>query len=126
MQKTLLIAICLLQSCATFMGLCAADESPGPKYDPETLPKGHEYFDLRDGLGNCHLKFEREKTGRIAFLGGSITAMNGWRDHTIRYFEERFPDTKFEFISAGIGSLGSVPHAFRLEALHVGRLKRHP
>ena len=93
MQKTPLIAICLLQSCATFMGLCAADESPGPKYDPETLPKGHEYFDLRDGLGNCHLKFEREKTGRIAFLGGSITAMNGWRDHTIRYFEERFPDT---------------------------------
>ena len=84
-------------------------------YDPNVLPKGHEYFELRDGLANCRLKFEREKTGRIAFLGGSITAMGGWRDHTIKYFQERFPDTKFDFVSAGIGSMGSVPHAFRLE-----------
>ena len=28
---------------------------------------------------------------------------------------KKFPDTKFEFINAGIGSMGSVPHAFRLE-----------
>jgi sialidase-1 len=27
----------------------------------------------------------------------------------------KFPETKFEFINAGIGSMGSVPHAFRLE-----------
>ena len=85
------------------------------KYDPKVLPKGHEYFELRDGLANAHLKFAREKAGRIAFLGGSITASGGWRDHTIRYFQDKFPETKFEFISAGIGSMGSVPHAFRLE-----------
>ncbi len=84
-------------------------------YDPNILPKGHEYFEIRDGLANSRLKFEREKIGRIAFLGGSITAGGGWRDHTIRYFQERFPKTQFDFISAGIGSLGSVPHAFRLE-----------
>ena len=82
---------------------------------PTDLPKGHDYFDLRDGLANCQLKFEREKTGRIAFLGGSITAMSGWRELTIQYFQARFPDTQFDFISAGIGSLGSVPHSFRLE-----------
>src|SRR5262245_12964903 len=84
-------------------------------YDPSVLPKGHEYLELREGLANCRIKFEREKTGRIAFLGGSITAMGGWRDHTIKYFQEKFPNTKFDFISAGIGSMGSVPHAFRLE-----------
>lgn len=84
-------------------------------YDAEILPKGLEYYELRDGLANCRLKFEREKTGRIVFLGGSITAMRGWRDHIIRYFQEKFPQTEFDFVSAGVSSLGSVPHAFRLE-----------
>lgn len=85
------------------------------RYDSAKLPKGHDYFELRDGLANAHRKFEREKTGRIAFLGGSITASGGWRDHVMKYFQERFPQTKFEFIAAGIGSMGSVPHAFRLD-----------
>jgi hypothetical protein len=46
-------------------------------------------------------KFEREKTARIAFLGGSITAGGGWRDHAMKYFQAKFPQTKFEFIAAG-------------------------
>lgn len=33
----------------------------------------------------------------------------------MEYLEQKFPQTTFEFIGAGIGSLGSVPHAFRLE-----------
>ena len=33
----------------------------------------------------------------------------------MKYFQARFPQTKFEFIGAGISSMGSVPHAFRLE-----------
>ena len=84
-------------------------------YDPARLPKGHDYFELRDGLANCQRKFSREKTGRVIFLGGSITAGGAWRQHTCDYLAKKFPDTKFEFINAGIGSMGSVPHAFRLE-----------
>jgi lysophospholipase L1-like esterase len=84
-------------------------------YDANVLPKGHEYFQLRDGVNNARVKFEKEKTGRVAFLGGSITAAPGWREPVMRYLEKRFPETRFEFIGAGIGSLGSVPHAFRLE-----------
>ncbi len=84
-------------------------------YNPNKLPQGREYFELRDGIANAQLKFEREKVGCIAFLGGSITAGGGWRDHTMKYFQAKFPQTKFEFIAAGIGSMGSVPHAFRLE-----------
>ena len=49
------------------------------------------------------------------FLGDSVTAGGAWRQHTCDYLTRKFPDTKFEFINAGIGSLGSVPHAFRLE-----------
>jgi sialidase-1 len=88
---------------------------PAHQYDANALPKGREYFELRDGLQNARHQFEKNKTGRVAFLGGSITASPGWREPVMRYLEKRFPQTRFEFIGAGIGSLGSVPHAFRLE-----------
>jgi len=71
-------------------------------------------FDLRHGLTNCRIKFQREKTGRVAFLGGSITYNPGWRDMLCRYLQQRFPETEFEFIAAGIPSTGSTPGAFRL------------
>jgi hypothetical protein len=61
------------------------------------------------------MQFTKNKTGRVAFLGGSITAMHGWREKVCNYLTERFPETKFEFIHAGIPSTGSTPGAFRLE-----------
>ena len=73
------------------------------------------YHELRDGLQNSRLAFEREKKGRIAFLGGSITYNGGWRDSLMTYFKQRFPHTDFEFIAAGIPSMGSTPSAFRLQ-----------
>ena len=103
------LAFCLVLSAAF------GQEKQPSGYDSVKLPKGRDYFELRDGLANARRKFAVEKKGRIAFLGGSITAGGGWRDHTMAYFEETFPETEFEFIAAGIGSLGSVPHAFRLE-----------
>lgn len=78
------------------------------------LPRGKEYFTLRDGLQNSQARFAGAKTGRVAFLGGSITFNPGWRDAVMRYLQLRFPETRFDFIAAGIPSLGSVPHAFRL------------
>ncbi len=81
---------------------------------PAETPYGYDYFTLRGGLPNCRVKFEREKKGCVAFLGGSITAMRGWRDLVCRALRQRFPDTEFDFINAGIGSTGSIPGAFRL------------
>jgi sialidase-1 len=81
-----------------------------------SLPTGDSYFQLRNGLANSRATFEREKFGRVVFLGGSITQSSGWRELVMDYLQKKFPDTKFEFITAGIGSLGSVPHAFRLES----------
>jgi len=86
------------------------------KYHPDLLPKSREYFELRGGLQNSGSKFVTEKKGRVAFLGGSITAaFPGWRESVMKWLQSRFPETEFDFIGAGIGSLGSVPHAFRFE-----------
>ncbi len=87
-----------------------ADQKP----DPST-PYGHDYFTMRGGLDNCRSKFAGEKTGRVAFLGGSITYAPGWRDQVCDDLQRRFPETKFEFINAGIPSLGSTPGAFRYQ-----------
>jgi sialidase-1 len=80
----------------------------------DVLPAGREYFQVRDGLANCKARFE-QGTGRVAFLGGSITFNGGWRDELMLYFQQTFPKTKFDFIAAGIPSIGSNGHAFRLE-----------
>lgn len=81
----------------------------------ETRLSSGPYHNTRRGLKNSFIKFEREKVGRVAFVGGSITQGTGWRDSVIQMLESRFPDTEFEFISAGISSMGSTPGAFRLE-----------
>ncbi|HSF45584.1 MAG TPA: SGNH/GDSL hydrolase family protein, partial [Chitinophagaceae bacterium] len=73
------------------------------------------YHTVRSHLGNSYLKFTTEKKGRVAFMGGSITEHGAWRNKICRYLQERFPDTEFEFINAGISSTGSTPGAFRLE-----------
>lgn len=82
------------------------------------------YHKLGGGLRNSQIQFERNKKGRVAFLGGSITYNSGWRDSVYAYLEKRFPETEFEFIAAGIPSMGTTPAAFRLErdVLSVGKI----
>jgi sialidase-1 len=58
------------------------------------------YHHTRTGLANCFRKFQNEKVGRVAFMGGSITESPGWRDKFSEYLIEKFPDTKFDFINA--------------------------
>ena len=70
----------------------------------------------RGTLANAFSKFEGEKKGTIAFLGGSITEMKGWHNMIMEDLKQRFPETTFTFIEAGISSTGSTPHAFRLES----------
>jgi sialidase-1 len=86
--------------------------------------KSENYYNTRGGLINSAIRFENEKSGRVAFLGGSITHNSGWRDSVSRAIQKRFPGTVFEFINAGIPSLGSVPDAFRInqDVLSNGRI----
>jgi lysophospholipase L1-like esterase/pimeloyl-ACP methyl ester carboxylesterase len=74
-----------------------------------------DFHSLRNKLHNAQIVFEKEKKGRVAFLGGSITYNGGWRDSICAYLQKRFPETKFDFIAAGIPSFGSTPGAFRFE-----------
>ena len=79
----------------------------------EKTPYGRDYFKMRGGLANSRIKFERAHKARVVFLGGSITEMAGWCALVCADLQRRFPRTEFEFINAGIASLGSTPHAFR-------------
>ena len=78
----------------------------------------------RGSYANSQLQFEKNKTGRVAFMGGSITQMNGYRPMVAVGLQKRFPKTKFEFINAGISSTCSTTGAFRLrsEVLAKGRV----
>lgn len=73
------------------------------------------HYNVRGSLQNSFVKFEKERKGRVAFLGGSITEMNGWKNAIEKQLQQRFPYTTFEFVEAGIGSTGTTPGSFRLQ-----------
>jgi sialidase-1 len=79
-------------------------------------PFDYDYYQCRAGLERCRSAFDKG-FGRVVFLGGSITHMeNGWRDLVASDLQNRYPDTAFEFINAGIPSLGSTAHSFRFNS----------
>jgi len=80
-----------------------------------TRPESHGRTMLRGELRNCRIRFTREKRGRVAFLGGSITNMEGYRPRFAAWLEKRFPETEFDFLNAGVSSTCSMTGAFRLE-----------
>jgi len=79
---------------------------------------------LRGEYNNSLTQFLGKKDGRVAFMGGSITQMNGYRPMVSDWLRERFPQTEFEFINAGISSTCSTTGAFRLKehVLDKGRI----
>ena len=55
---------------------------------------------IRGNHANSLLQFEKDKHGHVAFIGGSITEMNGYRPLMTKWLQERFPTTKFNFTNA--------------------------
>ena len=80
----------------------------------ESVTVGDSNFHLRGGFDNSRIQFTRGKTGHVAFIGGSITEMNGYRPMVSAMLTKRFPDTKFTFTDAGISSTCSTTGAVRL------------
>ena len=72
-------------------------------------------FLLRGDYRNSRIQFERNRQGHVAFLGGSITEMDGYRPMVCEMLETRFPDTEFTFTEAGVSSTCSDTGAFRLQ-----------
>lgn len=69
----------------------------------------------RQGLGNVLQKLQQGKEVNVAYLGGSITAANGWRVKTTRWLKEAFPKARIHEIHAAIGGTGSDLGVFRLQ-----------
>ncbi len=69
---------------------------------------------VRNGLPNFFAKAMNGDSVKVAYLGGSITAQNGWRVSSLNWFKQRFPKAKFSEINAAIGGTGSDFGVFRL------------
>ena len=55
-------------------------------------------------LGGCRLNDNCRGTAverRVAFLGGSITEMHGYRPRVMAMLQKKYPDVKFVEIAAG-------------------------
>jgi lysophospholipase L1-like esterase len=80
-----------------------------------SVPADCPNIKLRGSLANSRTVFERSKKGHVAFMGGSITEMNGYRPMVVQSLQRRFPDTTFTITDAGISSTTSTTGAFRLQ-----------
>ena len=85
-----------------------------------SLPFGDKVR-LRGSFENARITFERTGKGTVAFIGGSITEMNGYRPMVCEILQKRFPKTAFTFIPAGISSTCSTTGAFRFGADVLGK-----
>ena len=74
-----------------------------------------DHYHLRGSLTNSKLVFESTRRGHVAFIGGSITEMNGYRPLMSSYLQQQFPATRFTFTDAGIASTCSMTGAYRLQ-----------
>lgn len=108
LQATLFVVLALLTK---QQKICAADAA---------RPFG-ENVQFRGSVDNCRIQFEHDKKGRVAFIGGSITEMNGYRPMVCESLRKRFPETEFTFIDAGISSTCSTTGAFRLDSDVLGQ-----
>ena len=102
-MRLLLPALAL---CAAVLGRAADQEFP--------LAAAQEVR-ARGGLPNFFLK--AQTTGaevKVGYLGGSITAQNGWRVQTLAHFKRAYPQATFAEINAAIGGTGSGLGAFRV------------
>ncbi|MEM6470570.1 MAG: SGNH/GDSL hydrolase family protein [Planctomycetota bacterium] len=77
------------------------------------VPASNDAVIVRGDLSASQRVFEKGR-GVVAFLGGSITEMEGYRVYIAKSLRQRFPKTEFEFLNAGVASTCSHTGAFRL------------
>jgi len=96
-----------LALCAAVFGQAADKDYPLVEAR-EVTPRG--------GLPNFFRK--AQTTGaeiKVGYLGGSITAQNGWRVQTLAHFKQACPQASFTEINAAIGGTGSDLGVFRVQ-----------
>lgn len=68
----------------------------------------------RDGIGNFLAKCRAGKPVTVAYFGGSITEMEGWRNLTTDWLRAAYPKAAITEVAASIGGTGSALGVFRL------------
>ncbi len=81
---------------------------------PQKVGETSTNVHLRNHFDNSWIAFAEKKKGSVAFIGGSITEMDGYRVMVEEGLRRRFPDTDFTFVNAGISSTCSTTGAHRL------------
>lgn len=102
-----------MRTAAAALSLCLATAAlaqtaePTPRVAVECAP--------RDGLPNVVAKAKAGGPVRVAYLGGSITASNGWRVWSRQYLQSQYPGARVEEIRAAIPGTGAEFGAARLQ-----------
>ena len=91
------LVACTASAAPTFQGLVKAEE-----------------VHVRNGIGHFLKKVNAGTPVTVAYLGGSITAQNGWRPLTTAWLQQTYPQTKFTEVHAAIGGTGSSLGVFRV------------
>ena len=115
MKKSLFIQAVMLVAFATAAFAQGQSVEKKAACNADAFPERYFHYTLRGSLANSYIKFSRGGKARVAFLGGSITEMRGWKNQLEEFFKNTFPQTEFEFVEAGIPSMGSTPHSFRMK-----------
>ena len=92
----------------------SAERMPaGPRYEGK-LPIRE--MQVRDGIGHVMGKIRAGKEVAVAYFGGSITEMEGWRTLSFEWLQKEYPQAKFRMIDAALGGTTSGLGVFRLGA----------
>jgi len=91
---------------AAAAGVVFADEGPGTYFAP---PEG-----TANVVDEVKVDPAAKVSKTVAFLGGSITEMHGYRPRVMAALRAKYPDVAFTEIAAGISSTCSDTGAFRL------------
>ena len=105
MKTTIMCGLALLAVCA----------AAAPAYPVYKGPVKAEEVHVRNGAGNFLKKIrDGKKELVVAYLGGSITAMSGWRNLTTDWLRKTYPGVSFKEVHASIGGTGSNLGVFRV------------
>ena len=84
-----------------------------PKYEGKLPAKEVQ---IRDGIGHVMEKIRAGKEVTVAYFGGSITSMEGWRTLSFDWLQREYPQAKFKMVDAALGGTSSSLGVFRLGA----------
>jgi len=100
-----------LLALALFSAAAAWSAPQAPAANDPAVP---EELRVRGGLPNFFAKLEAGGPVRVAYLGGSITAANGWRPKSFAWFQAQYPKVEWIEINAAISGTGSDFGAIRI------------